>query len=90
MNINILPYAMLWGVLALTIVCLIFYRRSVASHEDDSIHLEGSVSTQQATVAHKLALIDIWGKTLTVIAMVYGLALAGVYLYQVWNSVPTY
>lgn len=90
MNINILPYAMLWGVLAIAVLCLIFYRRSVASHEDDSIHLEGSVSMQQATVAHKLAVIDAWGKTLTTIAAVYGLAVAGLYLYQVWNSVPTY
>ena len=90
MNINILPYAVLWGALVIAVVCVTFYRRSVASHEDDSIHLEGSVSTQQATVARKLALIDAWGKTLTVIAAVYGLALAGLYLYQVWNSVPTY
>ena len=62
MNNNILPYAMLWGVLAIADVCRIVYRRSVAIHEDDSIHLEGTVSTQQATVAHKLAVIDVWGK----------------------------
>jgi len=47
-------------------------------------------SLQQATLAHKLAVIDIWGKTLTVIAIVYGLVLVGLYLYQIWNSVPTY
>ena len=90
MNFNILPYTMPGGVLALIIVFLIFYRRSVASHEDDSIHLEGNVSTQQATVAHKLAVIDAWGKTLTGVAVVYALIVAGLYVYQLWTSVPTY
>ena len=65
-------------------------RRSVASHEDDSIHLEGSVSAEQAVLVHKLALIDRWSKALTAIAVLCGLLIAGVYLYQVWNTVPTY
>jgi hypothetical protein len=34
--------------------------------------------------------IDRWGKTLTVVVVVYALALACVYLYQVWNNVPQY
>jgi len=81
---------MFWGVLALVVVCLIFYRRAVTSREDDSIHLEGGIASDQITLAHRLELIDRWGKTLTIAAVVFGLALAGVYLYQVWNTVPTY
>ncbi|MGA2590086.1 MAG: hypothetical protein ABSH32_09240 [Bryobacteraceae bacterium] len=90
MNVNLLPFAMFWGVLALVVVCLIFYRRAVTSREDDSIHLEGGIASDQITLAHRLELIDRWGKTLTIAAVVFGLALAGVYLYQVWNTVPTY
>ena len=90
MNINLLPYALFWGVLALVVVFLIIYRRSVTSREDDSIHLEGGIATEQVTLAHRLEMIDRWGKTLTVVAVVYGLALAGLYLYQIWNTVPTY
>ncbi len=90
MNINLLPYAIFWGVLAIIVVFLIFYRKSVSSHEDDSIHLEGSMPTEQAALGHKLAAIDRWGKTLTVVVAVYGIALAAIYLYQVWNNVPTY
>jgi hypothetical protein len=90
MNINLLPYAAFWGVLAIVVVFLIFYRKSVSSHEDDSLHLEGSGSMQQMSMAHRLTLIDRWGKTLTIIAVVYGVGLAAIYLYQVWNNVPTY
>jgi len=90
MNVNLLPYAVFWAVLALVVLFLIIYRRTVTSREDDSIHLEGGIASDQVTLAHRLELIDRWGKTLTVVAVVFGLALAALYLYQVWNTVPTY
>ena len=90
MHINLFPYAVLWCVLAFVVVCLIFYRKSVASHEDDTIHLDSAVSKQQVAIDHKLTSIDRWGKTLTVLAAVLGLLLAAIYLYQGWNAVPTY
>ena len=90
MNINLMPYAIFWGVLAIVVVFLIIYRKQIASHEDDSIHLEGSVPTEQVALAHRLESIDRWGKTLTIVVAVYGVALAAIYLYQVWNAVPTY
>jgi len=90
MNVNLLPYAVFWGVLAIVVVFLIIYRKSVSSQEDDSIHLEGSMPTVQVALAHRLASIDKWGKTLTIVVAVYGVALAAIYLYQVWNAVPTY
>jgi hypothetical protein len=90
MNINLLPYAIFWGALTITVLGVVFYRRLVASHEDDSLHLEGNVRESQAALARTLGSIDRWGKTLTVVVVVYGLALACVYLYQVWNNVPIY
>ena len=90
MNINLLPYAIFWGALTITVLGLVFYRRLVASHEDDSLHLEGNITVSQAALAHRLESIDRWGKMLTVVVLVYGLALACVYLYQVWNKVPQY
>lgn len=90
MNVNLLPYAVFWGVLAIVVVVLIIYRKSISGREDDSIHLEGSMPMQQVALAHRLAAVDRWGKTLTVLVIVYGLALAGIYMYQVWNTVPTY
>ena len=89
-SVNLLPYAVLWGVLAIAVLFLVLYRRSVSSHEDDSIHLEGTVPVEQVSLAHRLAMIDRWGKSLTVVAVLYGLALAALYMYQVWTTVPNY
>jgi hypothetical protein len=90
MNINLLPYTISWGALALVVMVLIVYRKSVSDKEDDSIHLEGSAPTDQVAIAHKLALIDRWGKIITVLAVLYGLSLAAIYVYQLWTNVPTY
>lgn len=90
MNFNLLPYAIFWAVLALVVLTLIVYRKSVSSREDDSIHLEGTMPAEQVALAHRLALIDRWGKSLTVVVAVLGVVLGAIYMYQVWNNVPTY
>ena len=90
MNINLLPYIVFWGVLAVVVLALIVYRKSIADQEDDSLHLEGNAPGNQVALAHKLALIDRWGKSLTVVAVLYGLALAAAYVYQIWTTVPSY
>jgi hypothetical protein len=89
-NINLLPYAVFWSLLAISVIVLIVYRKSVTAHEDDSIHLEGNATTDQITLGHRVAVIDRWGKTLTVVTVVFGLALAAIYFYQIWNTVPSY
>ena len=90
MHFNLLPYAVLWCVLAFAIIFLICWRKAVASHEDDIIHLDSALSRQQVAIDHKLNLIDRWGKSLTVVAAVYGLLIAGLYLYQAWTTLPSY
>ena len=90
MNINLLPWAVFWGVLAIVVVSLIIYRMALTSHEDDSIHLEGGVPSEQMALDHRLSVVDRWGKMLTIVAVVYGLILAAIYMYQIWNNVPSY
>ena len=80
---NLIPLAAVWALLALTVIGLLVWRKGVARNEDDSLHVLDAVSAQrttQADVAHKLDVIDKWGKILTVIAVVYGLALGGLYV----------
>lgn len=77
----------LWLALAVVIAAMAIYRKMVAGNEDDSVHLGGgadSVIQHQAQLAVKLESIDKWGKTLTVIEVVFGLALAGWWLYSIW------
>ena len=91
MNFNLLPYAIFWAVLALRGFDLIVYRKSVSSREDDSIHLEGTMPAEQVALAHRLALIDRWGKIANRRGCrVWRRRWAAIYMYQVWNNVPTY
>ena len=84
MNISLLPFLYTWIVLALAVIGLLVWRKAIASHEDDNLHVLDGGGADQTVVAHKLDQIDKWGKTLTVIALVYGLILAVAYAYQAW------
>jgi hypothetical protein len=73
-----------WIAVALAVLALAVYRRIVASDEDDMLHVRDSevkLNELQQKVDRKLTLIDRWGQALTVVAVVYGLALSGAFLY---------
>ena len=89
--INIVPLVSSWALLAVVVLGLVIYRKMIASNEDDTLHvMDQSAASHQNAVAHKLQTIDKWGKVLTAIAFVYGLVVACVYFYNVWNATPTY
>ncbi len=85
---NLTPYAIGWGVLALIVITLAFYRRHVASQEDDTLHVTGpdTVIKEQLTVAQRLEKIDRWGKALTVVLAITGLILAILYGMYIWEA----
>jgi hypothetical protein len=90
---NLIPFVIAWGLMATVVIALAVYRKMVAGRTDEVVHLSGleaSVVNQQAEMARKLELIDKWGKTLTLVALITGLALCGVYLYQVWVETANY
>lgn len=91
MNTNYVPFLVLWGLMAISVAALIVWRKSVARGEDDSLHLQhaDNVVPQQVAIAHKLDVIDKWGKMLTVLTVLYGIAIAGVYFYQMWVATST-
>ena len=80
----------LWMVLGVATLVLAVYRWVLSSHyENDVIHLgpgEEKEIPRQASLALKMNSIDRWGKTMTVITAVLGLALASAYLYEAWES----
>jgi hypothetical protein len=90
MNINFLPLLVTWCVLAISVLALFIWRKRVARNEDDQLHLaNAAVASQQTEVAQKLDLIDKWGKIDTAVTVAYGLLIAALYLYQVWNQGTT-
>jgi len=82
MHFNLTPFLAIWSVVALAVLVLLAMRRLVASKEDDSLHVMHGTVADQATVAKKLDVIDKWGKILTVVAVVLGLAIAAAYVYD--------
>ena len=80
-------YIWTWAFLAVIVLCLALYRFTLASHEDESIHVssvEVHQVAEQQQVFGKLNRVEFWGKLLTVVVLLYGLAIAGAYVYNAW------
>jgi hypothetical protein len=90
-NISLFPFFVFWVLLALSVLAMIAYRASVSRKEDDTLHVSSSAAAipEQVTIAARLEKIDKWGKTLTIVAVVYGLLLAALFLYQNWVQSAT-
>jgi uncharacterized membrane protein len=84
-DINLTPAVVIWVILAIATLGLALYRKLISASEEDLIRLgpgeERQIPTQVALAA-RLKTVDRWGKTLTVITVAVGLAMAAVYLYQ--------
>jgi hypothetical protein len=87
---NIIPYLAIWAVFAAAVLVLALYRKILTFHGDDEfVHLtegEQKLIPQQVALGSKLAVIDRWGKTLTVVTAAYGILLVGVVLYEAWRA----
>lgn len=82
---SLFPFVAAWVALAVVVAGLAVYRWVVGLHEDDTIHIgDVRVQAEQGAFARKLAAIERWGKTLTVVAGATGLALAFAVLYNAW------
>ena len=82
-------YTSVWVALAVLIMMLAAYRKMKARNEDDVLHVSGSnwgALDKQTTLAHTMAQIDRWGLVLTIITVVYGLVLLGVYFNNVFEQ----
>jgi hypothetical protein len=58
MSLNLIPFIVLWGLLAASVIGMIVWRKTVSSNEDDSLHMMQGVAAEQLTVARKLDVID--------------------------------
>jgi hypothetical protein len=84
-----LPYIAGWGVLTTVVVILAIYRRRLDLRVDETIHVldsQASAIPAQAEMAKKLAVIDRWGKILTVLSVLYLLGIAAAYIYSSFND----
>jgi hypothetical protein len=87
---NVTVAVAIWVVLGVATLILAIYRQVLSAHnETDVVHLgagEEKEIPRQVSLARRMSAIDRWGKTMTIITAVVGLALATAYLYQAWES----
>ena len=79
-------FVIFWAILGVATLALALYRKFVSMREDDYLHLsagEERMIPQQVATFRKIGAIDRWGITMTIVTVVFGLALAGLYLYQI-------
>ena len=72
-----------------TTVALGLYRKYLAMHEDDLIHIgagDEKLIPQQLAMANRMARVDHWGEALTVVTVAFGLIVAAIYLYRVFQA----
>ena len=78
-----------WAVLTLVVISLAVARKIAARRDDEYVHLavgEAAAISQQVAVAEKLDKIDHWGKTLTVVDVVFGLVLVALACFNAWQQ----
>jgi hypothetical protein len=80
-------YLVIWGVMATALVFLALYRRRVYMKSDETLHVldaDGPLVSAQAAVNVKLQKLDRCGIALTIVVVVYALAIVGVYIYNMF------
>ena len=93
MNLNLFPFAVLWAVMAIAVLALIVIRKRIAAGEDDTLHvMEGDARLipHQEEIAHKLAVVDRWGKSLTIVTLVFGSIVGLLWVYQSFTTASNY
>ena len=85
---NLIAYIAVWVVLGIIVLVLAISRMRIAKREDASLHVLESEreADQQKGMTKRIAKIDWWGQLLTVVLVLYGITLAGVYIYQAWQQ----
>lgn len=85
---NFVPFVISWMLLAVTVLTLLIWRKIVSTKEDDNLHVLGGASVEksaeQISVAQKLDFIDKWGKIVTMVTVIYGVILGGLYMWLSW------
>ena len=84
---NFTMIVIVWSAMALLVLMTAVYRKVIARQDDSILHLhgnEGGRVQHQAEVAHRLELVDRFGRLSTIAVSLLGLAIAAAYFYDGW------
>jgi hypothetical protein len=84
---RLMPYVFSWAVLAIVVIVLAIRRWLLGRQMDETLHLgdgEAKLVAHQIVVDRSIRTVDRWGEWLTVVVVLYGLTLIGLYVYGIW------
>jgi H+/Cl- antiporter ClcA len=85
-------FLVVWIAFGLVVLGLAVYRKSVASTEQDWVHLaagEEHMVGEQVQLGQRLKKIDRWGIWLTLVLALYGLVMGSIFILRTWEAGKT-
>ena len=82
----------IWGVIFAAYVTVALLRWQLGRREDDHLHFSDSeqqMVATQATVAHKLDVLDRWKTALLVLTIVWAILIGVLHAYNSWQAAST-
>jgi uncharacterized membrane protein len=91
---NLTIHLIICSVLVLVVVALFIYHHWLENHEDHYIHLHGdshdtSIISSQTVMEKRIASLDKLKNGLLIAVILYALAIAGMAIYNAWNTAGT-
>jgi hypothetical protein len=81
---NLVPHLIALGCLTVGLIAFLYYRYTLTSWEDDTIHVregEEDIIATQEVLAKKLGKVDLIAKIYIAIVVIYGLTIGAIYSY---------
>ena len=85
MRMDLMPWMILWALVTTGVVVLALWRNMLGLHDMESIHLgKGGEQDEEmeARIARKIAQVEMWGKTLTVVSAVLIVGIGCIWAYN--------
>jgi hypothetical protein len=82
----------IWGAIVAAYVGVLLMRWNLGRREDDHLHFSDSerqLVTTQATIAHKLDVLDRWKTALLTLTIVSAILIAALHAYNSWQAAST-
>jgi hypothetical protein len=89
---NLQLFVSIWAAIFAAYAIVVLMRWKVGRREDDHLHFadsEQQLVAVQASIAHKLDVLDRWKTALLTLTIVSAVILGGVYVYLSWQASST-
>lgn len=85
---NLMLFSAIFVVLIAAIIVVAIYRARLSRKEQETLHVLGTDPAEishKMTIAQKLFAVERWMKILTIVAVIYGIGLLGLFLWDAWE-----